>query len=122
VARACRFGKTFERDSCDQEAFAPAKSDWRANVPGSGRGGRASVDYTDGAQRREGKNRKQNQGIEFGRLDDGSGDDGGGPQNRGNDTELICWGHVALRFGANLADEPMVAREDENVGAPTFLD
>jgi len=81
-----------------------------------------SVDHTDGSQGRAGQDRKEEQRIESGRLDDGSGDDGGGPQNRGNDAEFICWGHVVLRFGASLADEAMVARGDENVGAPTFLD
>jgi len=81
-----------------------------------------SMDYTDGAEGGEGKNRKQNQGKESRRFDDGSGDDGRGPQNRCNDTELIRWRHVALRFEAGLADEEMVSRGDEKVGAPTFLD
>jgi hypothetical protein len=90
------------------------------NVAGSGRAGRASIDHTDGAQGREGKDGKQDQRVESGRFDDGSGNDGGGPQNRGNDGELICWCHVALRFEVGLVDEQMVARRDVNVGAPTF--
>jgi len=87
---------------------------------GSGRGGRTSIGYADGAQGREGKQGEQNQSVESGRFDYGSGDDGGGPQNRGNDAELICWCHVVLRFEAGPVDEQMVALWDVNVGAPTF--
>jgi hypothetical protein len=78
------------------------------------------MDYADSAQGREGKDGKQDQRIESGRLDDGSSNDGGGPQNRGNDGEPIHWCHVALRFEVGLVGEQMVARREVNVGAPIF--